>query len=245
MQFWNVFIKYQNPNPLYQDYDTASSALRDTLEHIDVTKRLMTTYPEHFSLVMIRLRPWKGLQGWEIGLYITITHNRDNPFATTASSVADGLPDKGLSPYGVEAIKKMNRIGMMVDISHVSLKTMHDVLDIARAPVIFSHSSAYSKYVGLGSDFDRIPEVPKGLEDVSKYPDLLKKVMVAGTTDEQVRGLMGGNLPRIWKKNEAVAAKLQAVGITPVEASWEGRTWRKWDGGLSELFLGHSDKKKQ
>lgn len=76
--------------------------------------------------------------------YITFTHNCDNAFGTSASTVAAGGPDRGLFKLGQDAVKEMNRLGMMVDLSHVSHQTMRDVLSIARAPVIFSHSGAYS-----------------------------------------------------------------------------------------------------
>ncbi|CZR59500.1 related to Putative dipeptidase NECHADRAFT_87110 [Phialocephala subalpina] len=76
--------------------------------------------------------------------YITTTHNCDNAFATAASTVAAGGEDKGLTPFGHEYVKEMNRLGMMIDLSHVSHQTMRDVLSISEAPVIFSHSGAYS-----------------------------------------------------------------------------------------------------
>lgn len=84
-------------------------------------------------------------QMYELGArYMTITHNCDNAFAMAASTVASGTADSGLAKLGKVAIKEMNRLGMMVDLSHVSHQTMRDVLSIARAPVIFSHSGAYA-----------------------------------------------------------------------------------------------------
>jgi membrane dipeptidase len=71
--------------------------------------------------------------------YMTITHNKDIPWATSAT---DGGDKKGLKKFGEKVIKEMNRLGMMIDLSHVSLKTMNDVLNITKVPVIFSHSSA-------------------------------------------------------------------------------------------------------
>ena len=80
---------------------------------------------------------------YELGVrYITITHNENNAFATCATHVTRGGKDLGLTKLGVAGIREMNRIGMMVDLSHVSVKTMEDTLDCARAPVIFSHSGA-------------------------------------------------------------------------------------------------------
>lgn len=73
-----------------------------------------------------------------------MTHNCDNSFGTSASTVAAGGKDDGLYSLGHDAIREMNRLGMMVDLSHVSHQFMRDALSIARAPVIFSHSGAYS-----------------------------------------------------------------------------------------------------
>lgn len=84
-------------------------------------------------------------QFYDLGVrYITTTHNCDNAFATSASTVAIGGEDRGLTPFGHEYVKEMNRLGMMIDLSHVSHQTMRDVLSITRAPIIFSHSGAYS-----------------------------------------------------------------------------------------------------
>lgn len=83
-------------------------------------------------------------QMYDLGArYITTTHNCDNAFGTAASTVAAGGEDKGLSPFGHEYVAEMNRLGMMIDLSHVSHQTMRDVLSITQAPVIFSHSGAY------------------------------------------------------------------------------------------------------
>jgi membrane dipeptidase len=71
--------------------------------------------------------------------YMTITHSDNNDWADSAT--ADPVHN-GLTPFGKLVIAEMNRLGMLVDLSHVAPKTMHDVLDIAAAPVIFSHSSA-------------------------------------------------------------------------------------------------------
>lgn len=76
--------------------------------------------------------------------YITLTHNCDNAFAMAASTVSGGSKDTGLSNIGEEAVKEMNRMGMMVDLAHVSHQTMRDVLGATRSPVIFSHSGAYA-----------------------------------------------------------------------------------------------------
>ena len=71
--------------------------------------------------------------------YMTITHSKNTPWADSAT---DAPKSGGLAPFGVAVVKEMNRLGMLVDISHVSEKTMMDVLDTTAAPVIFSHSGA-------------------------------------------------------------------------------------------------------
>jgi len=75
---------------------------------------------------------------------VTTTHNCDNAFGTAASTVAAGGEDHGLTPFGHEYVAEMNRLGMMIDLSHVSHQTMRDVMSITKAPVIFLHSGAYS-----------------------------------------------------------------------------------------------------
>lgn len=72
-------------------------------------------------------------------------------------------------------------------------------------------------YVGLGSDFDGIAQVPKGLEDVSKYPDLLAELLRQGVSDEDAAKVAGGNLLRVWKEVDAVAHRLQTGGEQPLE----------------------------
>jgi membrane dipeptidase len=145
-------------------------AVRDTLEQIDVTKRFIDEHPKDLQYCDTpscvssafkngRIASMIGIEGahqvgsslasirqmFDLGArYITLTHNCDNAFATSASTVAAGGEDGGLTPLGHAAVREMNRLGMLVDLSHVSHQTMRDVLSIARAPVIFSHSGAYS-----------------------------------------------------------------------------------------------------
>ena len=71
--------------------------------------------------------------------YMTLTHSRNTPWADSAT---DGAALDGLSEFGSEVVREMNWLGMLVDLSHVSPATMHDALDVAETPVIFSHSSA-------------------------------------------------------------------------------------------------------
>ncbi|GAB7353468.1 hypothetical protein MBLNU459_g3924t4 [Dothideomycetes sp. NU459] len=86
--------------------------------------------------------------------YITLTHNCDNPFATAASTVTETGEDGGLTPFGAEAVTEMNRLGMMVDLSHVSHNTMRQVLSMTKSPVIFSHSACYA----LAANYRNAPD---------------------------------------------------------------------------------------
>lgn len=221
--------------------------------------------------------------------YITTTHNCDNAFGTAASSVAAGGEDHGLTQFGHEYVAEMNRLGMIIDLSHVSHQTMRDIISITRAPVIFSHSGAYSvqrhlrhvpddvlrsirkngglvmatfvtrflnmknpeeatihdvvdhilhiakiagwECVGVGSDFSGTPAVPIGLEDVSKYPDLVALLLERGATEEQVRLFAGENLLRVWSNIDKVGQQIQAQGDKPNEEVWEGRL-ENWPMGF-------------
>jgi membrane dipeptidase len=72
-------------------------------------------------------------------------------------------------------------------------------------------------HVGVGTDFDGIMSVPEGLEDVSKYPDLVAELLRNGVSNEDAAKVVGGNVLRVWKDVDAVAAKLQADGELPLE----------------------------
>lgn len=148
--------------------DDATNSVRDTLEQVDVTRRFIQEIQElefcdTSACVSSAFRSHKvasmlGAEGlhqvgssiavlrqlFDLGVrYITITHNCDNPFATAASTVTAGGEDAGLSDFGAAGIREMNRLGMMVDLSHTSHRTMHQVLDTTRSPVIFSHSTCF------------------------------------------------------------------------------------------------------
>lgn len=331
VQFFSCFIECKDEDYKYQDFNKPNSAVRDTIEQIDVVKRLANVYSEHMKYVRNseealeayysgKIAITMGVEGLhqvdtslgvlrrfhELGVrYVTLTHNCDNPFATAASSVSAGLPDKGLTPYGIECVKEMNRLGLIVDLSHVSHKTMLDALQTTKAPVMFSHSSAFSvtpnsrnvrddvllkvkenggvvcvnfypafistnkektatiqdavehilyianligwEHVGLGSDFDGIPEGPKGLENVGKYPDLIKMVMsVSSATDEEISMLMGENVMRVWRQNEMTASLLQKQEEPVVELNWENRVWKffKYAKDFPEIYPGSYTEKK-
>lgn len=231
--------------------------------------------------------------------YATLTHNCHNAYADAAlfytphgSKVAPELWG-GVSPAGRVLVKEMNRMGMIVDLSHVSVNTMRDVLGGSEgwsgsmAPIMFSHSSAHAvcphprnvpddilhlvkktnsivmvnfapdfiscvenpssetgmpdfdpsnntihqvvkhiihignligyEHVGLGSDFDGIESTPEGLDDVSKFPELVGELLKKGVSDREASLVVGGNILRVWADVEKVAREMQKDGVKPAE----------------------------
>ncbi len=146
-------------------YATEGGSARRALDLIDVTYREVEKYPAQLTLCTTseqikrakkrgQLCVLMGIEGghaiedslyalrdfYRLGVrYMTLTHNNTNNWADACCSPAK---HGGLSEFGKEVVREMNRIGMLVDLSHVSDETMNDVLDIATAPVIYSHSSA-------------------------------------------------------------------------------------------------------
>ncbi|KAK4251082.1 membrane dipeptidase-domain-containing protein [Corynascus novoguineensis] len=230
--------------------------------------------------------------------YATLTHNCGNRFADAALWEQPTLRRAppvwgGVSPAGRAIVHEMNRLGVIIDLAHTSVDTMRDVLGAgdgwegSRAPVVFSHSSAYAlcphprnvpddvldlvgkkngvvmvnfnpefiscveapdrddglpdyypqnatlqqvlrhvlhigrrigfDHVGLGSDFDGITEVPEGLEDVSKFPDLVAELLRQGVSDKDAAKIVGGNVLRVWRDVEVVAEKMQKAGEPVLE----------------------------
>jgi membrane dipeptidase len=174
-QFWSVFVEC----PATDDLDNPTHSVRDTLEQIDITKRFIDDideleYCETSACATAAFKAGKipsmlGAEGMhqtgssiavirqlhDLGVrYITITHNCDNPYATAASTVTATGQDAGLTRFGAAAIAEMNRLGMMVDLSHTSHNAMRQVLDIAQSPVIFSHSACYA----LAANYRNAPD---------------------------------------------------------------------------------------
>jgi membrane dipeptidase len=317
-QFWSVWI----PGTY-----TGDEAIRMTLEQIDIVARLAKAYPDDLELAFTaddmerahkrgRIGSMIGVEGgrqiggslaalrqfYRLGArYMTLTHNQTTEWADSGT---DEPKFDGLSPFGVEVVKEMNRLGMLVDLSHVSSATMKDAIAASRAPVIFSHSDAYAlnphprsvpdevlrllpdnggvvmvtfvqpflspaywawvrersaeearlkglypfskaqveaglknweaahpeqlvqvsavadhiehvakaagyDHVGIGSDFDGIPNTPQGLEGVDKYPNLFAELIRRGWSDQNLAKLAGGNVLRVMRRAEAVAASMK------------------------------------
>jgi membrane dipeptidase len=155
-QFWSVYV------PATVAGDAAVTAV---LEQIDLVHRMIARYPARFQLALTagevdqafqagRIASLLGAEGghciagslgvlrmlFALGVrYLTLTHNHNVGWADSATDVVD---TGGLSDFGRSVVAEMNRLGMLVDLSHVSPATMHAALDVSTAPVIFSHSSA-------------------------------------------------------------------------------------------------------
>jgi membrane dipeptidase len=154
-QFWSVYVP-----PSYG----GDEAVRVQLEQIDLTHRLIEAYDELEFVTTAdelervfaegRIASMLGMEGGHVlnnslanlrmfhrlgALYLTLTHGQSHDWADAAT---DSPRHGGLSKFGREVVREMNRLGMLIDLSHVSPAVMHDALDVSEAPVIFSHSSA-------------------------------------------------------------------------------------------------------
>lgn len=155
-QFWSVYVPSDLPG---------SSAVTATLEQVDACHRMIERYADRLALATTadeveaawrggRIASLLGAEGghsidsslgalrmfFDLGVrYLTLTHNDNTPWADSAT---DDPAVGGLSAFGVEVVREMNRLGMMVDLSHVAATTMRVALDATVAPVLFSHSSA-------------------------------------------------------------------------------------------------------
>jgi membrane dipeptidase len=319
-QFWSVYI----PSEV-----TGDAAIRETLEQIDIVERLVKAYPDDLALArtadeIVRIHKSGkvasliGVEGghqiggsmaalrqyYDLGArYMTLTHFKDNEFADSAT---DDPKYGGLNEFGRAVVHEMNRLGMLVDLSHVSPDTMRDALEVTKAPIIFSHSDARAlsdhprnvpddvltmlpanggvvmvnfytghlsepyrlwsaehsaeqarldslyvgqpdireakmkewegahpapkaeigliadhiehivkvaghDHVGLGGDLDGIgyDEAPPGMNSVSGYPLLFAELIRRGWSDKDLGKLAGGNLLRVLRKAEAVAASMK------------------------------------
>jgi len=152
-QFWSVFVPADDPDPV-----------RTTLQQVDLAHRIIERYPDALALARTaaevraaidsgRIASLLGAEGGHsigddlavlrdlarLGVrYMTLTHNDDTPWADSATG---SHPHGGLIDRGRQVVAEMERIGMLVDLSHTAPTTMRDTLDVATQPVVFSHSS--------------------------------------------------------------------------------------------------------
>lgn len=316
-QFWAAYVP---TTTMHEGEHPAVYAL----EQIDLVHRLCERYPQDLAMaytaaeVERNFRAGKmscliGIEGghaienslaalrmfYTLGVrYVTLTHWETTDWADAAT---DSARHGGLTAFGEQVVLEMNRLGMLVDLSHVSDATMMDALRVSRAPVFFSHSSARAiahhvrnvpdsilrfvarnggvvmvnfnpgfvseavrlaedseqtrtralraadvdsgaiedsinawnqtapratlqqvadhldhirdvagiDHVGLGSDFDGISSVPAGLEDVSRFPDLVAELLRRGWNAQDVKQVVGLNALRVMRDVERVAKTLQ------------------------------------
>ena len=196
-QFWSVYVPSPPPGT-----DPAASVTM-TLEQIDVVHRMIARYPDKLSLALTaddieraerqgRIASLIGMEGGHsinsslavlrlmhrLGArYMTLTHSLNVPWADSAT---DTPKLDGLSPFGEDVVREMNRLGMLVDLSHTSPATMADALRVSTAPVIFSHSSARA-----------LTDVPRNVPDeilrqVTKNGGVVMVTFVPGFVSQQV-----------------------------------------------------------
>ena len=177
-QFWSVYV----PGTLQGD-----AAVATTLEQVDLVRRMIRCYPDDLEPALTaddvedafshgRIASLLGAEGGhsianslgvlrmlhELGVrYMTLTHNVNVPWADSAT---DDPVTRGLGPFGRAVVREMHRLGMLVDLSHVAAGTARDVLDVAEAPVVFSHSGART-----------VCDHPRNVPD-----DLLRRLAVNG-----------------------------------------------------------------
>ncbi|WP_370031410.1 dipeptidase [Qipengyuania mesophila] len=323
-QFWSVYVSANLPE---------AEAVQQTLEQIDVTKRLVARNADALQLAMTadevqaamdagKVASLMGMEGgqsigsslavlrqmYDLGArYMTITHSKTLSWADSAT---DAPKHGGLNAFGLDVVREMNRIGMLVDLSHVSEAAMMDALDVARAPVIFSHSGARAinghsrnvpdsvlarlpenggvvmvvalpgylseaarqwyaahkaeearldtlyqgmpdeaaaqlaawdaknpmpdatvsdmadhidhirkvagiDHIGIGGDYDGMPNGPIGMEDVAGYPALFVELAGRGYSQEDLEKIASRNVMRALRGAEAYAAS--QAGQPPIE----------------------------
>jgi len=324
------FMSIYTPSSLEVENGPADESYELANQLIDSVEALVARAPNKFMLVSSVADTEKAMQSGRIGLamgmengspinhkleniqffadrgirYITLAHGLSNHISD--SSYDDNHHWNGLSPFGKEVVAEMNRVGMMIDISHVSDDAFYQVIELSKAPVIASHSSprhftpgwernmsdemiqALAKnggviqinfgsgflrqqardwrtamgeaqsvflaanglddhsdeasqfekdyrlehpypfatmddllasfehviklvgadHVGIGSDFDGVGDsLPEGMKDVSYYPALIEELLKREYSVDVIRGIMGGNLMRVWREVEAYVEK--------------------------------------
>lgn len=226
-QFWSVYVPVSIKG---------ADAAQATLEQIDVVHRFTAAYPETFEMALTaddvvrihkagRIGSLIGIEGghsinnslailrqmYAAGArYMTLTHSANVDWADAAT---DDPKHDGLSPFGREVVREMNRLGMLVDLSHVSPATMHDAIDVSEAPVIFSHSSARAV-----TDHSR--NVPDDvLERLKKHDGVVMVTFVPAFDSEKVRQYFASRAAEQARMDELYEG--QPEKKTAAFAEWE------------------------
>lgn len=199
-QFWSAYVTADSMH---------RGALRQALRQIDVIHRMIERYPELESartaddIVAIEQRggiaSLIGVEGghaiegslatlrifYDLGVrYMTLTHSLSTDWADSAT---DAPRHGGLSPFGEEVVREMNRVGIFVDLSHVSPDAMRDALRVSRAPVIFSHSSAR----GVTDNPRNVPD--DVLQSLARNRGVIMVTFVPMFVSAEVNAWTGGN----------------------------------------------------
>jgi membrane dipeptidase len=324
-EFFSVYVD--------RKYAEQGGSARRALDQIDWVYRAVERYPQQLMLATTaadirrakkqgKVAALMGIEGghalenslfalrdfYRLGVrYMTLTHNNANDWADSNRE----SKHNGLTEFGREVVREMNRIGMLVDVSHVADKTMADVLDISTAPIIASHSSARAianhprnipddllrriaknggvvminfypafiseaylaadrarderlkaqrdalraqfkddakrlaeelqklndanplppvplsvlidhfdhvakvagiDHVGIGSDFDGVPTLPQGMEDIAQLPKITYELLRRGYSEQDVRKVLGENFLRVMAEAERVARGTRTSG---------------------------------
>ncbi len=224
-QFWSVYVPA-----------TGYDSVQAVLEQIDVVHRLIARYPDVFELALTaadierihasgKIGSLIGIEGghaignslavlrqlYSLGArYMTLTHSASLDWADSGT---DDPLNGGLTPFGEAVIGEMNRLGMLVDLSHVSQKTMEDVLKVSEAPVIFTHSSARA----LTGHARNVPD--SVLRTVREKRGVVMVTFVPGFVSEAVRAH--------YAEADAVEARLKSLFPGDPERVRSGlRKWR-------------------
>ena len=229
-QFWSVYV----PSPAAGSDPAAS--VTAVLEQIDIVHRMVARYPDKLALALTaddieraqkqgKIASLIGMEGghainssiatlrmmFRLGArYMTLTHSLNVPWADSAT---DTPKLDGLSPLGEDIVREMNRLGMLVDLSHVSPATMADAIRVSAAPVIFSHSSARA-----------IADVPRNVPD-----DILRQVTKNGgiVMVTFVPGFISQQVVDYGRRETAERARLMAEpGSTPDAVNKAVEKWR-------------------
>jgi membrane dipeptidase len=237
-QFWSVYIPGEPKDGAYARHGTVASTpgyARVQLEQIDAARRVIAKYPDRLVLatraadVMPAFRAGKtasflGMEGghaienslgalrtyYDLGVrYMTLTHNVTLDWADAA---LDSARHGGLTDFGRDVVREMNRLGMLADLSHVSPGTMSDALDVSEAPVIFSHSSARA-----------LADHPRNVPDsiLARLPRNGGVVMVTF-----VPGFISPQLVAQDRQLAAETARLQAANPDPAAVRAGLEAWR-------------------